>query len=226
MPGGGQAGDEQEPEDGFHHADAARAPRRTHHEEQGQGPHRKSHHRHHREERDDLTVIKHNGRDERHPSRHERGGILTEQLRDNPYTVLLLDEVEKANPYLMNIFLQAFDEGWITDGRGKKVYLSDAIVIMTSNLGSENFKKYEKPLGFGQKSLGDMKQIRGDVMKAAETRFTPEFRNRIDEIVVFSPLTMDEVRDIARLYLGKVKRNMERQGKFVEITEGGRRCLD
>ncbi|MGD9630197.1 MAG: AAA family ATPase [Pyrinomonadaceae bacterium] len=149
----------------------------------------------------------------------ERGGILTEQLRDNPYTVLLLDEVEKASPYLMNIFLQAFDEGWITDGRGKKVYLSDAIVIMTSNLGSENFKRYEKPLGFGQKTLGDIMQIRGEAMKAAEMRFTPEFRNRIDEIIVFSPLTMDEVREIARLYLGKVKRNMERQGKFVEITE-------
>jgi ATP-dependent Clp protease ATP-binding subunit ClpC len=149
----------------------------------------------------------------------ERGGILTEQLRDNPYTVLLLDEVEKASPYLMNLFLQAFDEGWMTDGRGKKVYLSDAIVIMTSNLGSENFKKYEKPLGFGMKSLGDVQQIKGEVMKAAETRFTPEFRNRIDEIVVFSPLMMDEVREIARLYLGKIKRNMERQGKIVEITD-------
>ena len=148
----------------------------------------------------------------------ERGGILTEQLRDNPYTVLLLDEVEKASPYLMNIFLQAFDEGWITDGRGKKVYLSDAIVIMTSNLGSESFKRYEKPLGFGQKTVGDMKMIHGEVMKAAENRFTPEFRNRIDEIVVFSPLTMDEVRDIAKLYLGKVSRNMERQGKKVEVT--------
>ncbi|HKP14286.1 MAG TPA: ATP-dependent Clp protease ATP-binding subunit, partial [Blastocatellia bacterium] len=66
----------------------------------------------------------------------ERGGILTERLRENPYTVLLLDEVEKASPSLMNLFLQAFDEGWMTDGRGKKVYLSDAIVIMTSNLGS------------------------------------------------------------------------------------------
>ncbi|HEX8637779.1 MAG TPA: ATP-dependent Clp protease ATP-binding subunit, partial [Pyrinomonadaceae bacterium] len=149
----------------------------------------------------------------------ERGGILTEQLRENPYTVLLLDEVEKASPYLMNIFLQAFDEGWLTDGRGKKVYLSDAIVIMTSNLGSESFKKYEKPLGFGMKSRGEMKEIKGDVMKAAETRFSPEFRNRIDEIVVFSPLTMDEVREIARLYLGKIKRNMERQGKVVEITD-------
>ncbi|MEJ7623597.1 MAG: ATP-dependent Clp protease ATP-binding subunit [Pyrinomonadaceae bacterium] len=149
----------------------------------------------------------------------ERGGILTEQLRDNPYTVLLLDEVEKASPYLMNIFLQAFDEGWITDGRGKKVYLSDAIVIMTSNLGSNNFKKYEQPLGFGQKSQGDMKQIRGDVMKAAEERFTPEFRNRIDEIIIFAPLTMDEVREIAKLYLAKIQRNMERQGKVVEVSE-------
>jgi len=149
----------------------------------------------------------------------ERGGILTEQLRENPYTVLLLDEVEKASPYLMNIFLQAFDEGWLTDGRGKKVYLSDAIVIMTSNLGSENFKKYEKPLGFGKKSKGEIKEITGAVMKAAETRFTPEFRNRIDEIIVFSPLTMDEVRDIAGLYLNKLKRNMERQGKVFDITE-------
>ncbi len=149
----------------------------------------------------------------------ERGGILTEQLRDNPYTVLLLDEVEKASPYLMNLFLQAFDEGWMTDGRGKKVYLSDAIVIMTSNLGSESFKRYEKPLGFGQKTLGEVKQIKGEVMKAAETRFTPEFRNRIDEIVVFSPLTMDEVRDIAKIYLNKLRRKMESQGKVIEITD-------
>ena len=149
----------------------------------------------------------------------ERGGILTEQLRDNPYTVLLLDEVEKASPYLMNIFLQAFDEGWITDGRGKKVYLSDAIVIMTSNLGSDNFKKYESPLGFANNPNGDMKQIRSDVMKAAETRFTPEFRNRIDEMIIFAPLTKDEVREIAKLYLAKIQKNMERQGKIVEITD-------
>jgi ATP-dependent Clp protease ATP-binding subunit ClpA len=149
----------------------------------------------------------------------ERGGILTEQLRENPYTVLLLDEVEKASPYLMNLFLQAFDEGWMTDGRGKKVYLSDAIVIMTSNLGSESFKKFEKPLGFGQKTLGDVRAIKNEVMKAAEARFSPEFRNRIDEIVVFSPLTMDEVRQIAGIYLGRLRKQMERQGKEVEVTE-------
>ena len=149
----------------------------------------------------------------------ERGGILTERLRDNPYTVLLLDEIEKASPYLLNLFLQAFDEGWITDGRGKKVYLSDAIVIMTSNLGSDSFKKYMKPLGFGTKTLADVKQIKREVIKAAEERFSPEFRNRIDEIVVFSPLTQDEVKQIAELYLGIIKRQMKRQGKELEVSE-------
>jgi ATP-dependent Clp protease ATP-binding subunit ClpA len=149
----------------------------------------------------------------------ERGGILTEQLRENPYTVLLLDEVEKASPYLMNLFLQAFDEGWLTDGRGRRVYLSDAIVIMTSNLGSESFKRFEKPLGFGTKTTSDFRQVKKEVMKAAETRFSPEFRNRIDEIVVFSPLTMDEVKQIAQLYLEKTRRQMKRQGKSFEVTE-------
>jgi len=149
----------------------------------------------------------------------ERGGILTEQLKENPYTVLLLDEVEKASPYLMNLFLQAFDEGWLTDGRGRRVYLSDAIVIMTSNLGSESFKKYEKPLGFGTKTAGDFRAVNKEVMKAAETRFSPEFRNRIDEIVVFSPLTLDEVKQIARLYLEKTSRQMKRQGKSFEVTD-------
>ena len=149
----------------------------------------------------------------------ERGGILTERLRDNPYTVLLLDEIEKASAYLLNLFLQAFDEGWITDGRGKKVYLSDAIVIMTSNLGSDSFKKYMKPLGFGTKTLADVKQIKREVIKAAEDRFSPEFRNRIDEIVVFSPLTQDEVKQIAELYIGIIKRQMKRQGKELEVSE-------
>ena len=149
----------------------------------------------------------------------ERGGILTERIRDNPYTVLLLDEIEKASPYLLNLFLQAFDEGWITDGRGKKVYLSDAVIIMTSNLGSDNFKKFMKPLGFGTKSLADIRQINREVIKAAEDRFSPEFRNRIDEIVVFAPLTKDEVKAIAEIYLGKTRRQMSLQGKEIEVSD-------
>jgi ATP-dependent Clp protease ATP-binding subunit ClpA len=149
----------------------------------------------------------------------ERGGILTERLRENPYTVLLLDEIEKASTYLLHLFLQAFDEGWLTDGRGKKVYLSDAIVIMTSNLGSENFKKYMKPLGFGQKTRTDLEEIKREVMKAAEERFSPEFRNRIDEIVIFSPLTKDEVKQIAQLYLNKLQHQMERHNKHLSLSE-------
>lgn len=149
----------------------------------------------------------------------ERGGILTEKLRDNPYTVLLLDEIEKASSYLLNLFLQAFDEGWLTDGRGKKVYLSDAIIIMTSNLGSDNFKKYMKPLGFGTKTTAEVQQIKREVIKTAEERFSPEFRNRIDEIVVFSPLTRDEVKEIAQLYINSIKKQMEQKGKKMILSD-------
>ena len=149
----------------------------------------------------------------------ERVGILTEKLRDNPYTVLLLDEVEKASPYLLNLFLQAYDEGWLTDGRGKKVYLSDAIVIMTSNLGSDSFRKYAKPLGFSTKNTAEIEQLKREVIKAAEDRFSPEFRNRIDEIIVFSPLSRDEVRKIAQLYIGKIIRQIEKQGKSLTVLD-------
>ncbi len=147
----------------------------------------------------------------------ERGGILTNQLRDNPYSVILLDEVEKASGNLLNLFLQAFDEGWLTDGRGKRVYLSDSVVIMTSNLGSEHFRKLTSPLGFLSRTIG-VDQVRGEVLRELERRFPPEFRNRIDEVVLFAPLTHDEVREIARHYLDQVKLALAKAGKtmFVE----------
>src|SRR5438477_56033 len=104
-------------------------------------------------------------------------------------------------------------------GVGKTELAKAVAVIMTSNLGSDNFKKFEKPLGFGTKTAGDFRAIKNEVLKAAEQRFSPEFRNRIDEIVVFSPLTMDEVRQIAQLYLDKTNRQMKRQGKSFEVTE-------
>src|SRR6516164_6180804 len=94
----------------------------------------------------------------------ERGGILTNQLKDNPYTVVLLDEVEKASSSLLNLFLQAFDEGWLTDGRGRRVYLSDAFIIMTSNIGSENFRKLTNPLGFFAQQVR-VEQVQGEIMR-------------------------------------------------------------
>ena len=147
----------------------------------------------------------------------ERGGILTNQLKDNPYTVVLLDEVEKASPHLLNLFLQAFDEGWITDGRGKRVYLSDAVVIMTSNIGAEHFRKLTSPLGFLSQTVG-VEQVQGEVMRELERRFPPEFRNRIDEVVLFAPLTHDEVREIARHYIQQVTLTLAKAGKTIRVT--------
>jgi ATP-dependent Clp protease ATP-binding subunit ClpA len=146
----------------------------------------------------------------------ERGGILTNQLRDTPCSVVLLDEIEKASPSLLNLFLQAFDEGWITDGRGKRVYLSDAIIIMTSNAGSEHFRKLQSPMGFRSGGI-PIEQIQGEVNRELERRFPPEFRNRIDEVVLFQPLTKDEVRQIALKYLEQVTAALKRWNKVVTI---------
>jgi len=148
----------------------------------------------------------------------ERGGILTNQLRDNPYTVVLLDEVEKASPNILNLFLQAFDEGWLTDGRGKRVYLSDSIVIMTSNLGSENFRKLTSPMGFLSGTVS-VEQVQGEVMRELERRFPPEFRNRIDDVVLFAPLTKDEVSAIAAQYLTQVELTLAKAGKTIHVTD-------
>ena len=147
----------------------------------------------------------------------ERGGVLTNQLKDNPYSVVLLDEVEKASPSMLNLFLQAFDEGWITDGRGKRVYLSDAIVIMTSNIGSEYFRKLTNPLGFLSKQVG-VEQIQGEIMRELERRFTPEFRNRIDEVVLFRPLSKDEVREISGHQIVRIQRALARSNRSLTVT--------
>ena len=148
----------------------------------------------------------------------ERGGVLTNQLRDNPHTVLLLDEIEKASPALLNLFLQAFDEGWLTDGRGKRVYLSDAIVIMTSNLGSSHFRKLTNPLGFLSQH-GEVKLVQADVRRELEQRFSPEFRNRIDEVVLFAPLTLDDVRVIAKSYLSELEQTLTKSDRTIAISD-------
>jgi ATP-dependent Clp protease ATP-binding subunit ClpA len=137
-------------------------------------------------------------------------------LKDNPCSVVLFDEIEKASPSLLNLFLQAFDEGWLTDGRGKRVYLSDAIIIMTSNAGSEHFRKLTNPMGFrsGQMPLD---QVQAEVNKELERRFPPEFRNRIDEVVLFQPLLHDEVRQIAVKYIDQVTTTLKRWNKSVTV---------
>ncbi|HXI10913.1 MAG TPA: ATP-dependent Clp protease ATP-binding subunit [Thermodesulfobacteriota bacterium] len=148
----------------------------------------------------------------------ERGGLLTNPVRENPYSVVLLDEIEKAHPYVLNLFLQVFDEGWLTDGRGKRVYFSDTVIIMTSNLGSDIFKKHVKPLGF----LNDGEntgQLKKDIMRDVESVFSPEFLNRIDDIIVFTPLTRDEVRQLTAMYLERIREHLESYGKHLAVTD-------
>lgn len=147
----------------------------------------------------------------------ERGGILTTQLRDNPYTVVLLDEVEKAHPHLLSLFLQAFDEGWITDGRGKKVYFSDSIIIMTSNLGSNLFKSALQPLGF-LNERENLNVVKREILKESERVFSPEFRNRIDEVVVFAPLTHEEVKEITENYLHQIEATLAIAEKRIIVS--------
>ena len=118
---------------------------------------------------------------------------------------------------MLNLFLQAFDEGWITDGRGKRVYLSDAMVIMTSNVGSEHFRKLTSPLGFRSAQVG-IEQIHGEISRELERRFSPEFRNRIDEVVIFTPLTKDEVRTIALQQIAKIGVALARSGRTLRVT--------
>jgi ATP-dependent Clp protease ATP-binding subunit ClpA len=154
----------------------------------------------------------------------ERGGILTNQVRDNPYTVVLLDEVEKAHPDVLNLFLQVFDEGFLTDGRGRKVYFSDAVLIMTSNLGSDEFKRFTKPMGFliDSQHLATVKKA---VLKEAENHFSPEFLNRVDDILVFSPLTQEEVREITRRYLEAIQKNLAGHEKSLHFSEAALQTL-
>jgi ATP-dependent Clp protease ATP-binding subunit ClpA len=149
----------------------------------------------------------------------ERGGILTSQVKDNPYSVILLDEVEKAHPYVLNLFLQIFDEGFLTDGRGKKVYFSDTIIILTSNLGADEFKRFLKPLGY-MNDAEDTGGLKKSIMGEVERSFSPEFLNRIDDIIVFSPLTKEEVKSIAGMYLQTISDHMLELSKTLEVTPG------
>ena len=153
-----------------------------------------------------------------------RGGVLTNQLADNPYTVLLLDEIEKASPYVLNLFLQAFDEGWITDGRGRRTYLSDTIVIMTSNVGSEHYRAITNPLGFLSRENG-ISQVQADIRREADRRFSPEFLNRVDDIILFNPLTHDDVETIACRYLAEISRTLDDAGKSLDVEDDALEAL-
>ncbi|WP_322050528.1 ATP-dependent Clp protease ATP-binding subunit [Paraburkholderia bannensis] len=135
---------------------------------------------------------------------HDEGGQLTERVRRRPYCVILLDEIEKAHPDVYNVLLQVFDDGRLTDGKGRVVDFSNTVVIATSNLGSESVSG-QKRSGPGFLASADA-SMQGAVMGELRQHFRPEFLNRIDDIIIFKPLTDDELRSIVRLQLEQVRR--------------------
>ncbi|MGE5835863.1 MAG: ATP-dependent Clp protease ATP-binding subunit [Acidobacteriota bacterium] len=148
---------------------------------------------------------------------HEEGGQLTEKIKRSPYSVVLLDEIEKAHPDLFNILLQVFEDGHLTDGLGNRVNFKNTILIMTSNIGARFIQK-KASLGFQtpdqkeiQRSVTDM--VLGEVKKT----FNPEFINRVDEIIVFDPLSDDDLRRITRLLIGNLNQHLADRHLQIEV---------
>ena len=144
---------------------------------------------------------------------YEEGGQLTERVRRRPYSVVLLDEIEKAHSDVYNVLLQVFDDGRLTDGKGRVVDFTNTIIIATSNLGSDII---QRALRQGE---ADQAALRREVMEVLRGHFRPEFLNRIDEIILFHALGREQIRNIVRLQLERVKRTAAGQGVTLEIDE-------
>lgn len=160
---------------------------------------------------------------------YEEGGQLTDAVRKTPYSVILFDEVEKAHPDFFNILLQVLDDGRLTDGQGRTVDFTNAVIIMTSNLGSALLKKQMKKLGFKAEDKGEKKENFEDVKKLMmdEVKHTlrPEFINRIDEIIVFHPLTATDLSSIVNLMLAKVGEKLAHFEVKLDASEEAKKLL-
>jgi ATP-dependent Clp protease ATP-binding subunit ClpC len=156
---------------------------------------------------------------------YEEGGQLTEAVRRRPYRVILFDEIEKAHPEVWNALLQILDDGRLTDGQGRVVDFRNSVLIMTSNLGTE-FVRKSGSLGFLQRSDdGEERAAQEKIEKALKSTFRPEFLNRIDEIITFSALSREQMRDIVELQMKEVQERLGEQGLTVELTEAARDWL-
>ena len=157
---------------------------------------------------------------------YEEGGQLTEKIRRRPYAVVLLDEVEKAHPEVFNILLQILEDGRLTDAKGRVASFKNAILIMTSNIGSDLIAK-NASLGFtlSNSSSKEKETLRDKVMGVLKEAFRPEFLNRIDEIVIFNYLNKIEIRRIVDLELDKVSKRLKAKGIRIEVTEAAKEFL-
>lgn len=153
---------------------------------------------------------------------YDEGGQLTEMVRKKPYSIILLDEIEKAHPDVWNTLLQILDDGRLTDAQGRTVSFKNTIIVMTSNIGAREITG-KSSLGFARKDESEEERreenIRSRVMEAVKMTFRPEFINRLDEVIVFHPLKQEDVRRIADLQIAKLTERMEKQGIALRVDE-------
>ncbi len=155
---------------------------------------------------------------------YEEGGQLTERVRRRPYAVVLLDEIEKAHPDVFNILLQVLEDGRLTDSLGRTVDFRNAVLILTSNVGTGKVKKAS--LGFGSDDDdASYEQMKSRYMQHLKDKFRPEFLNRIDEVIVFHALKREELREIIGLMLEELRQRLSEQGKEIEVSEEARELI-
>ena len=148
----------------------------------------------------------------------EEGGQLTEAVRRKPYSVVLLDEIEKAHPDTFNILLQLLDEGRLTDNKGRVADFKNSVIIMTSNMGSDRIlERFESSRGEDRETVGI--KAKSDVMEVLKQNIRPEFLNRIDEIIMFTPLNQNEIKDIVHIQLNKLSKMLRNKQIHLEVTE-------
>ncbi len=149
---------------------------------------------------------------------YDEGGQLTEAVRRKPYSVVLLDEIEKAHPDVFNILLQVLDDGRLTDNKGRTVDFKNTIIIMTSNIGSHIIN--ERFASLDEKNRQEViESTANEVFELMKQTIRPEFLNRIDDIVMFTPLTKDEVREIVKLQVKALSRMMASSGLTMHVTD-------
>jgi ATP-dependent Clp protease ATP-binding subunit ClpC len=154
---------------------------------------------------------------------YEEGGQLTEAVRRRPYRVILFDEVEKAHPDVFNILLQLLEDGRLTDGHGRAVDFKNTVVIMTSNLGTEEFQRSD--IGFPHKREGDEQRTRTIIESALKRTFRPELLNRIDDVIIFHPLTEEHLKSIVDLLIHELEQRLVERGMKLEVTDEAKAWL-
>ncbi len=157
---------------------------------------------------------------------YDEGGQLTEAIRRKPYSVILLDEIEKAHHDVFNILLQIFEDGHLTDAQGRRVDFKNTVIIMTSNLGAREIQK-NTPLGFKTADNRQLSynEIKSKVTSELKQEFRPEFLNRVDEVIVFHKLEKDQIYSIIDLMISRVAQQLELQGILIEIDDSAKRLL-